>query len=118
MLRALPKEVEHLAPPIAAHQRNRALLLLVVEEERTGRKPADKAIAPVLLDNPVLSHAGSYQKLGYCINSTVSMSSDSSFAPWDLVPIQFLSYVKALRRLTRPFRIHRKIMLLDVALDA
>ena len=35
----------------------RAVLLLVVEEERTVRKPADKVIAPVLLDNPVLSHA-------------------------------------------------------------
>ena len=34
----------------AAHQRNRAVLLLVVEEERTVRKPADKVIAPVLLD--------------------------------------------------------------------
>ena len=41
----------------AAQQRNRAVLLLVVEEERTVRKPADKVIAPVLLDNPVLSHA-------------------------------------------------------------
>ena len=40
----------------AAHQRNRAVLLLVVEEERTVRKPADKVIAPVLLDHPVLSH--------------------------------------------------------------
>ena len=49
---------------IAAHQRNRAVLLLVVEEERTVRKPTDKVIAPVLLDNPVLSHVGSYQKLG------------------------------------------------------
>ena len=39
-----------------AHQRNRAVLLLVVEEERPVRKPADKVIAPVLLDNPVLSH--------------------------------------------------------------
>ena len=27
-----------------------------VEEERPVRKPADKVIAPVLLDNPVLSH--------------------------------------------------------------
>ena len=42
----------------AAHQRNRAVLLLVVEEERTVRKTADKVIAPVLLDNPVLSHEG------------------------------------------------------------
>ena len=40
----------------AAHRRNRAVLLLVVEEERLVRKPADKVIAPVLLDNPVLSH--------------------------------------------------------------
>ena len=40
----------------AAHQRNRAVLLLVVKEERPVRKPADKVIAPVLLDNPVLSH--------------------------------------------------------------
>ena len=36
---------------------NRAVLLLVVKEERTVRKPADKVIALVLLDNPVLSHA-------------------------------------------------------------
>ena len=49
---------------IAAHQRNRAVLLLVVEEERTVRKPTDKVIAPVLLDNPVLSRVESYQKLG------------------------------------------------------
>ena len=40
----------------ATHQRNRAVLLLVVKEERPMRKPADKVIAPVLLDNPVLSH--------------------------------------------------------------
>ena len=40
----------------AAHQRNRAVLLLVVEEERTVRKPTDKVIEPVLLDHPVLSH--------------------------------------------------------------
>ena len=39
----------------AAHQRNRAVLLLVVKEERPMRKPADKVIASVLLDNPVLS---------------------------------------------------------------
>jgi len=58
----------------AAHQRNRAVLLLVVEEERTVRKPADKVIAPVLLDNPVLFFLmwALYQKLGYCINFTVS----------------------------------------------
>ena len=65
---------------IAAHQRNRAVLLLVVEEERTVRKPTNQVIAPVLLDNPVLSHVGSYQKLGYCINFTVSISSDPSFS--------------------------------------
>ena len=41
----------------AAHQRNRAVLLLVVKKERPVRKAADKVIAPVLLDNPVLSHA-------------------------------------------------------------
>ena len=58
----------------AALQRNRAVLLLVVEEERTVRKPADKVIAPVLLDNAVLSHVGSYQKLGYCINFNVSIT--------------------------------------------
>ena len=43
----------------AAHQRNRAVLLLVVEEERTVRKPADKVIAPVLLDNPVANYFSS-----------------------------------------------------------
>ena len=58
----------------ATHQRDCAVLLLVVKEEHTVRKPADKVIAPVLLDNPVLSHVGSYQKLGYCINFTVSIS--------------------------------------------
>ena len=57
----------------AAHQRNRAVLLLVVEEERTVRKPADKVKAPVLLDNPVLSHADIIPKTRllyqfYCIN--------------------------------------------------
>ena len=36
---------------------NRAILLLVVKEERPVRKPTDKVIAPILLDNPVLSHA-------------------------------------------------------------
>ena len=58
---------------IAAHQRNRAVLLLVVEEESTVRKPTDKVIAPVLLDNPVLYRVESYQKLGYSINFTVSI---------------------------------------------
>ena len=43
-------------PLYAAHQRNRAVLLLVVEEERPVRKPADKVIAPVLFDNSALSH--------------------------------------------------------------
>ena len=57
----------------AAHQRNRAVLLLVVEEERTVRKPADKVIAPVLLANPVLSHVDIIPKTRllyqfYCIN--------------------------------------------------
>ena len=57
----------------ATHQRNRAVLLLVVKEERTVRKPADKVIAPVLLDNPVLSHADIIPKTRllyqfYCIN--------------------------------------------------
>ena len=37
------------------------------------RKPADKVVAPVLLDNPVLSHVGSIPKTRllyqfYCIN--------------------------------------------------
>ena len=54
-------------------------LLPVVKEERTVRKPADKVIAPVLLGNPVLSYADITQKLGYCINFTVSISSDPSF---------------------------------------
>ena len=57
----------------ATHQRNRAVLLLVVKEERTVRKPADKVIAPVLLDNPVLSHVDIIPKTRllyqfYCIN--------------------------------------------------
>ena len=57
----------------AAHQRNRAVLLLVVKEERPMRKPADKVIAPVLLDNPVLSHVDVIPKTRllyqfYCIN--------------------------------------------------
>ena len=48
-------------------------LLLVVEEERTVRKPADKVIAPVLLDNPVFSHVDIVPKTRllyqfYCIN--------------------------------------------------
>ena len=52
---------------------NRAVLLLVVEEERTVRKPADKVIAPILLDNPVLSHVDVIPKTRllyqfYCIN--------------------------------------------------
>ena len=58
---------------IQAHQRNRAVLLLVVKEERTVRKPADKVIAPVLLDKPVLSHVDIIPKTRllyqfYCIN--------------------------------------------------
>ena len=56
----------------ATHQRNRTVLLLVVEEERTARKPADKVIALVLLNNPV--HVDVIPKLGYRINFTVSIS--------------------------------------------
>ena len=60
-------------PASTTHQRNRAVLLLVVEEERPVRKPADKVIAPVLLDNPVPSHADIVPKTRllyqfYCIN--------------------------------------------------
>ena len=61
-------------PASTTHQRNRAVLLPVVKEERTVRKPADKVIAPVLLDNPViLSHADIIPKARllyqfYCIN--------------------------------------------------
>jgi hypothetical protein len=44
----------------ATHQRNRAVLLLVVKEERTVRKPADKVIAPVWKIYPAISHAGQY----------------------------------------------------------
>ena len=52
---------------------NRAVLLLAVEEERTVRKPADKVIELVLLDNPVLSHTVIIPKTlllyrFYCIN--------------------------------------------------
>ena len=41
------------------------------------RKPTDKVIAPVLLDNPVLSHAGIIPKTRilyqfYCINKLLS----------------------------------------------
>ena len=55
-------------PLYAAHQRNRAVLLLVVEEERPVRQPAHQMITPVLLDNPVLSHVGIIPKtrLLYC----------------------------------------------------
>ena len=57
----------------AAHQRNRAVLLLVVEEKRPMRKPTDKVIAPIPLDNPVLSHTVIMPKPRllyqfYCIN--------------------------------------------------
>ena len=46
---------------------------LGAEEERTVRKPTDKVIAPVLLDNPVLSHADIIPRIRllyqfYCIN--------------------------------------------------
>ena len=44
------------------------------------RKLADKVIAPVLLDLVVdFLMRTLYQKLGYCINSTVSIRSDPSF---------------------------------------
>ena len=57
----------------AAHQRNRAVLLLIVKEERAVRKTADQVVAPVLLDNPVLSHMEFIPKTRllyqfYCIN--------------------------------------------------
>ena len=51
-----------------------------VKEERPVRKPADNVVAPVLLDNPVPSHAGIIPKRGYCINTTVSISSDPNAA--------------------------------------
>ena len=40
----------------AAHQRHRAVLPLVHEEERPVRTPTDQVTTSVLLDNPVLSH--------------------------------------------------------------
>ena len=57
----------------SAHQRHRAVLLLVVKEERPVRKTADQVVAPVLLDNPVLSHMEIIPKTRllyqfYCIN--------------------------------------------------
>ena len=60
----------------ASTRRISATLLLVVEEERTVRKPADKVIAPVLLDNPVLSHVDVIPKTRllyqfYCINKAL-----------------------------------------------
>ena len=42
----------------ATHQRDCAVLFLVVKEERPVRKPTDKVIALVLLNNPILSHTG------------------------------------------------------------
>ena len=67
----------------ATHQRNRAILLLVVKEERTVRKPADKVIALVLLDNPVLSHTVIITKTlllyqFYCINKLPPVPGDPS----------------------------------------
>ena len=64
----------------AAHQRNRAFLLLVVEEERPVRKATDKVIAPVLPYKPVFPHAAIIPNSGYCINSTISISSDPSLS--------------------------------------
>ena len=70
----------------AAHQRNRAVRLLVFKKERPMRKPADKVISPVLLDNPVLSHADIIQKTRllyqfYCINK---LSLQSLSTPLDV----------------------------------
>ena len=65
-----------------AHQRNRAILLRVVKEERPMHQPADKVIAPVpdLLDNPVLSHTVIIPKTllvyrFYCINKRLTLHS-------------------------------------------
>ena len=57
----------------SAHQRHRAVLLLVVKEERAVRKTADQVVAPVLPYEPVFPHAGIIPKtLGLyqqcCIN--------------------------------------------------
>ena len=65
---------------LSAHERDRAVILLVVEEERTVRKAADKVIAPVLPYKPVFPHAAIIPNSGYCINSTISISSDP-FSP-------------------------------------
>ena len=67
---------------------NRAVLLLVVEEERTVRKPADKVIELVLLDNPVLSHTVIIPKTlllyrFYCINKLNKLR---PFIPQVLLP--------------------------------
>ena len=47
----------------SAHQRHRAVLLLVVKEERAVRKTADQVVAPVLPYEPVFSHAGIIPKI-------------------------------------------------------
>ena len=51
----------------------RVAALILVKEVRAVGKATDKVIAPVLLDNPVLSHAGIIPKTRllyqfYCIN--------------------------------------------------
>ena len=69
-----------------APQRNHAVLLLAVEAERPMRKPADKVIALVLLDNPVLSHVDVIPKTRllyqfYCINKLSSFLPAFSASP-------------------------------------
>ena len=58
----------------AAHQRHRAVLLLVVKKEGAMRKAANQMIAPVMLYKPVFPHAESIPKLRHCINATVSIT--------------------------------------------
>ena len=47
----------------ATHQRNRAVLLLVVEEERTVGDAADQTLAPIGKIYPATSHDEQYHKL-------------------------------------------------------
>ena len=70
----------------SAHQRHRAVLLLVVEEECPVRKPADQVVAPVLPYEPVFPHAGIIPKtLGLyqqcCINMTLLTRSRHGQSP-------------------------------------
>ncbi len=46
-----------------SHQRHRAVLLIVVKEERAVRKTADQVVAPVLPYEPVFPHAGIIPKI-------------------------------------------------------